>query len=394
MQTTSSSTRTSSQSKPFGPFERMVARRYLGATRKGAGVSLITIIAFSLITLSVALMIVVMSVFQGFRINILDQLLSVSGHVFVTSTDEPLTDYEAQAAELRALPGVVRATPVLRVETYAVGQSGEGLALVQGLSPEDVRSLEKVAGEGHIRQGNFLTFGEGKNGGNEIALGSSLAANLGVWVGDSVTLVTAGGVETPFGQSATTQKAYKVGAIFQIGNSAFDQYYAYMPLEQAQLFARKKGEVSEIEIRVEDALNIDPYLGAIRVSVGPTVSVQDWRFRNSDIFNALQVERGLQRIILLMIVAVAVVNIISGLVMLVKDKRSDIAVLRTMGASQGSVMRIFMLVGASIGVTGALCGVALGALIATNLGAIESFLSSLFWFRFFNPNIYYLSEIP
>ncbi len=390
--TTSSAVRRGA--RPFGLFERRVAKRYLGATRRGAGVSLITIIAFAGIMLSVATLIVVMSVFQGFRVTLLDQLLSVNGHAFVSAGPEPFTDYQARAERLREVEGVTRVTPVLRIEAYAVGNTGQNAALIQGIAKDDLIAIEEVSGREHLLVGGFETFGEGRNGGNEIAIASGLANRLGVTLGDAVTLVTAGGAETAFGRSPTTQKAYQVAAIFRIGNSALDQYFIYMPLEQAQLFARKPDAVSEIEVRVAAPLKMDTYLPPLRMAAGSGALLLDWRDRNSDIFNALEVERGLQRIIMLMIVAVATMLIISGLVMLVKDKRADIAVLRTMGAAQGAILRIFLMVGASIGVTGAASGVILGALIANNLGPIESFLSAVFGFRLFNPAIYLLDEIP
>ncbi len=379
---------------PFGAFEWSVARRYLGSTRKEGGVSLISMIAFGGIALSVATLIVVMSVFQGFRINILDQLLSVNGHVFVSDGFDGTADYAEKTEVLRQVPGVTRAAPVLLIDAYAVGVGGEGGVRIQGMRKEDVLAIPEVSSPQHLRQGGFDTFGEGRKGGNEIAIGASLAISLGVNVGDPITLVTGGGAETAWGTLAITQKEYRVGAIFSIGNSFFDQYYAYMPLEQAQLFGRSNDRVTEIELRVDEPLTIGPVLSRISAAAEEGASLSDWTRRNSDIFNALQVERGLMRIILLMVVAIATMLIISGLVMLVKDKRSDIAVLRTMGATQGMVMRIFLLVGAALGISGALAGVVLGVLVAGNLSTIERALSALFEFRVFNPEIYYLPEIP
>ncbi|MEM9233169.1 MAG: lipoprotein-releasing ABC transporter permease subunit [Pseudomonadota bacterium] len=390
----SSTTSKIGSARPFGRFEWSVARRYLGATRKGAGVSLISTIAFVGIMLAVATLIVVMSVFQGFRVMLLSQLLSVGGHVFVTGGGVPLVDYEAQAEALRQEAYVERATPILNVDAYFVTDFGQTAARLVGINPEDLVAIEEISGEGHLLQGRFDTFGEGNNGGDEIALGAGVARALGVRAGDTLTVITAGGAETAFGRPPTTQKVYRVGAVFSVGNSFFDQYYVYMPLEQAQLFGRKPGQVSEIELRISEPLNIDPYLERIQAAAGPGVLLSDWRDRNSDIFNAVQAERGLMRILMLMIVLVATMLIISGLVMLVKDKRSDIAVMRTMGASEGMVMRMFMLTGATIGVLGAAAGVGLGALIIANLEHIERAMSALFGFRLFNPNIYYLEEIP
>lgn len=379
---------------PFGAFEWSVALRYLGATRKGAGLSLISIIAFVGIMLSVATLIVVMSVFQGFRVMLLSQLLGVGGHVFVIPDYGMMTDYEARAAALLEEPFVERATPVLNVDAYFVTDRGQAPARIVGIDPEHLRSIEEVAGPEHLLDGTLTTFGEGRKGGDQIALGYRVAASLGVFAGDAVTAITAGGQETAFGRPPTTQKTYEVGARFQVGNSFYDKILVYMPLEQAQLFGRRAGEIDEIELRISDPLNIDQVLPRIRETAGPDVRIVDWRDRNSDIFNAVQTERGLMRLILLMIVLVGTMLIIAGLIMLVKDKRSDIAVMRTMGASEGMVMRIFLLTGATIGVTGAAAGVGLGALIIANLGAIERALSALFGFRIFNPEIYYLEQLP
>ncbi|ADM10626.1 hypothetical protein PB2503_12944 [Parvularcula bermudensis HTCC2503] len=381
---------TAGRARPFGRFEWSVARRYLGATRRGAGVSLITLIAFSGIMLSVATLIVVMSVFQGFRVNLLSQLLSVNGHVFVQNTES--VDRAQQISRIEDLTFVKRATPVLRIETYLVGPRGQSAAQTIGITAEDLRAIEDIA-DG-VRAGSLDTFGAGETGQREVAIGVGLSRLLGASVGDVISAITAGGAETPFGRTPTTQIQYRVGAIFSVGNSFFDQYYMYLPLEQAQRFARRPGEVTEIELRISDPLTPDLVLPAIQAAAGEAAYLSDWRDRNADLFNAVQAERGLMRILMLMIVAVATLLIVSGLVMLVKDKRGDIAVMRTMGATEGMVMRMFLLTGAIIGVLGALAGVGLGALIISNLSLIERALSAVFGFRLFNPNVYYLEEIP
>ncbi|RFB01663.1 lipoprotein-releasing ABC transporter permease subunit [Parvularcula marina] len=390
----SSTTSKIGSARPFGRFEWSVARRYLGATRKGAGVSLISIIAFAGIMLSVATLIVVMSVFQGFRVMLLSQLLSVSGHVYVTEDGLPMTEYEGRVEALSAEPYVERVTPILNVDSYFVTDWGQAPARIVGIERDDLFAIEEVSSPQSLLDGSLETFGQGRKGGDQIAMGYRIANQLGVRAGDPVTVITAGGQETAFGRPPTTQKNYQVAARFSVGNTYYDKLFVFMPLEQAQLFARKPGEITEIELRVTDPLEIDQYIERIRAAAGPGAIIDDWRQRNSDIFNAVQTERGIMRILMLMIVLVATMLIISGLVMLVKDKRSDIAVMRTMGASEGMVMRMFMLTGATIGVTGAAAGVGLGALIIANLEHIERVLSALFGFRLFNPNLYYLDSIP
>ncbi len=379
-------------SKPFGLFERMLALRYLRATRHGAGVSLITLIAYLGIMLSVATLIVVMSVMQGFRITLLDQLLGVNGHVFLQPAGNTLPEDEGYLARLEGVEGVTMAVPVLKVEAYAVnGELGQAPVYLQGVARDDLMKIEEVTGPRSLRRGSFDGYGQTDDG---IALAWGVAAKLNARVGDYVTFVIARPRNTPFGTLPTTQNAYRIDAIFQIGNYEYDNLLVYMPLAQAQLFSGKKGQITEVEMRVESPIDIDQYLPAISEAAGPGVYIFDWRRRFQTFFNALGVERGLMRIILSMIIAIATLLIFSGLVMLVKDKNSDIAVLRTVGASSGSVMRIFLMTGGLIGVTGALSGVVLGTLLATNLGAIENYLCDSFSTCLFPPDIYYLEDVP
>ena len=381
--------------KAFGPFERMLALRYLRATRKGAGVSLITMIAFGGILLSVATLIVVMSVMQGFRVTLLDQLLGVNGHVFVQPAGTTISSESDLVKRLAEIDGVTLAVPVLKVEAYAVS-AGDGQApvYIQGVRREDLFTIPEVTGPDQLVQGSFEGYGEGEKGGNGIALGSGIAAKLGVGAGESVTLVRGGGKETPFGRTPTTQKTFRVDAIFSTGNYEYDSLLVYMPLEQAQIYAGKKDQISEVEIRVEDPLKVDQVTPAIEAAAGSGVFIFDWKRRFQSLNNALEVERSMIRIILLLLVGIVSLNIISSLVMLVKDKKSDIAVMRTVGATSSAIMRVFLMIGGLIGVTGAVMGIITGVLIATNLSAIEQFLSKILRFRLFNPEIYYLDQIP
>lgn len=378
--------------KPFGLFERMLALRYLRATRKGAGVSLITVIAFLGIMLSVATLIVVMSVMQGFRITLLDQLLGVNGHVFLQPAGNTLPENEDYLAGLEGVDGVTMAVPVLKVEAYAVnGEEGQAPVYIQGVARNDLMKIEEVSGPRSLREGAFDGYGESDEG---IAMAWGVAAKLNARVGDYVTFVIARPRNTPFGTQPTTQKDYRVDAIFQIGNYEYDNLLVYMPLPQAQLFSGKRGQITEVEMRVESPIEIDRYLADIREAAGPGVYIFDWRRRFQTFFNALGVERGMMRIILSMIIMIATLLIFSGLVMLVKDKNSDIAVLRTVGATSGGVMRIFLMTGGLIGLTGAVSGVVLGTLISTNLVPIEGFLSDWLGIDLFPPDIYYLEDIP
>lgn len=380
-----------SATRPFSFFEWMIARRYLAATRKGTGVSLISIIAFVGIMLAVGVLIVVMSVMQGFRTKLLDQLLGVNGHAYVLGST-PIGDYDALAKALANAPGVVEATPFIQTTVFLTAPNGSTGVFLRGIRREDLLKVKYVAGPDHVKGGSFDTFGQGPNGGDEIALGNRVAWTLGVGPGDPVTVITGQSSDTPFGPTFR-KKTYRVGAIFEVGNSEFDQIFAFMPLEQAQLLLNLDNAVQQIEVKVDEPDAIDRYLPGI-AAAAPDYDIRDWRQQNASYFGALQTERAVMRIILLLIVAVAALNIITGLIMLVKDKTRDIAVLRTMGATQGAIMRIFFLSGSMIGVLGTLCGVVLGALFVWNINAIADVLSVILGRPVFPADIYYFKGVP
>jgi lipoprotein-releasing system permease protein len=381
---------------PFSFFEWMVARRYLGATKSGKGVSLISIIAFGGIMLAVAVLIIVMSVMQGFRTKLLDQLLGVNGHIFVQG-ESPIADYEALIEKLRAAPGVTEAVPLIQSPVYASALNETGL-MMRAVRKEDLMAIAYVTGSdpetgrSHVVAGSFDNFGVGKRGGNEIAIGNRVAWQLGVGPGDKVTLISGRGADTPFGPTLQ-KKTYVVGAIFEVGNSEYDSFIGFMPLEQAQIFFGFGDAVQQIELKVADPERVKSYKPALAAIV-PDMELRDWQQQNQSYFNALQTERSVMRLILLLIVAVAALNIITGLIMLVKDKTGDIAILRTMGATSGSIMRIFFLAGSSVGVLGALAGLALGTLFIANIDPIENFLSAVFRTDIFPAEVYYFKGVP
>ena len=381
-----------SATPPFSFFEWMIARRYLAATKSGAGVSLISIIAFAGIMLAVATLIIVMSVMQGFRAKLLDQLLGLNGHVFVQSIEsDQITD--DLMAQLEAIPGVIQAAPLIQAPVYATTPVGEEAVLVRAMPRDDLMNIGLLTGDEQVIDGSFDEFGIGKNGGNNIALGARLAAMLGVRPGSGVTLITGGGTETAFGRIPVRSKTFIVGAVFQVDNSQYDSSIILMPYEQARLYFSGGQAGEQIEIRIDNADRVDDFLPPI-AALTPNHTLLDWRQVIGPYFNALQIERNVMRLILLLIVAVAALNIITGLVMLVKDKTGDIAVLRTMGATQGAIMRIFFLSGASIGVLGTLAGVVFGALFVVNIDAVESVLSWMSGTDLFSADVYYFNEIP
>ena len=375
---------------PFSFFEWMVARRYLGATRSGKGVSLISIIAFVGIALAVSVLIIVMSIMQGFRSELLGQLLSINGHAFVED-GEQLVGYQDIADRIASIQGVTEAVPMIERPVFASAQGETGL-VIRAIPKTDLMKIDLVTGPEHVRAGSFENFGVGKNGGDEIALGSRTAWSLGVGPGDPVTLIAGQGADTPFGPTVR-KKTYRVGAIFHVGNSEYDSFIAFMPLEQARLFFNYGDAVQKIQVRVENPSAIKMMRPAIEAASGG-MRVVDWQQQNQSYFNALEIERFAMRLVLFFILIVAGLNIVTGLIMLVKDKTGDIAVLRTMGATQGAVMRIFFLSGSLIGVLGAIGGLALGVLFVTYIDPIENFISAVIGFDVFPAEVYYLDGIP
>ena len=373
--------------KPFSLFEWMLAGRYLRTRRREGFVSVIAGFSFLGIMLGVATLIVVLSVMNGFRKELLDKIVGINGHIFVAPIESPLTDYPEVAARIAAVPGVRRAIPLVEGQAFGSSQYNGSGVLVRGVRGEDMQRIAAVAN--NLRQGTLENFDQ--RGG--VALGRRLAESLSLQVGDTFTLVTPRGASTPFG-TAPRIKGYPVVAVFEIGMSEFDATFAYMPLGEAQAYFNREGDVSVVEVFLDDADQVDDARVAIEAAAERPILLTDWRQRNRTFFAALEVERNVMFIILTLIVLVAALNIISGLIMLVKDKSHDIAILRTMGATRGAIMRVFLITGASIGILGTLAGFALGLLIAANIQGIQNFLSWAMNKQLWDPTMRFLSEIP
>ncbi|MFZ0729952.1 MAG: lipoprotein-releasing ABC transporter permease subunit [Methylovirgula sp.] len=374
---------------PFAAFEWMIAGRYLRARRASGYVSVIAGFSFLGITLGVATLIVVMSVMNGFHKDLLDKIVGINGHIFLQAADTPLTDYDKIAKRVAAVPGVKMAIPMVEGSAFASSSFAQGGAgvLVRGIEEADIKRLPGIAGT--IRSGTLAGFD--KAGG--VAIGQRLADNLNLRVGDTIKLITANGARTPFG-IVPRVKSYVVDAIFQIGMAEFDGIFVYMPLPSAQMFFNVDGQASVIELFLDDPERIDSVRDAIQTAVDRPVIMTDWRERNRTFFDALNVERNVMFIILTLIVFVAALNIVSGLIMLVKDKSHDIAILRTMGATRGAIMRIFLITGASIGVAGTAAGFLLGLVVADNVEPIRQFLNRLLHANLFPAELYFLSRLP
>lgn len=371
----------------FSPFEWMVALRYLRARRADGFVSVIAGFSFLGIMLGVATLIVVTAVMNGFHRELMDKIMGINGHAFVQAVETPFTDWDDVARRTTKTPGVKLAIPMVEGAAGISTQFGQSGVLVRGVREKDLVRLPGIVG--NIRDGSLEGFDKAEG----VALGQRLAETLGVRVGDKVSLLIAKGGQTPFGV-APRIKAYNVVAIFAIGMSEFDNVFVYMPLTEAQAFFNKDNEATVVEVFVEDPDQIDAFRLAFDKEVTRPVIITDWRQRNRTFFETLQVEKNILFIILSLIVIVAAFNIISGLTMLVKDKTQDIAILRTIGATRGAVLRIFMMIGASIGVVGTLAGFALGLLLAKNLDAIRNAINSAFNANLFPAEFYFLSRLP
>jgi lipoprotein-releasing system permease protein len=376
---------------PFGPWERIVAARYLRAKRGEGGVALISLISFIGITLAVAALIIVMSVMNGFRSELLSRMLGFNGHMFVAGGVLASPEREAAVTRIARVPGVTQVTSVLEGQVLALGPGLTTGAIVRGITPKDLAATKIVSQ--NITRGSMKGFGKGEYGGNTILVGDRLARSLGVRPGDPLTLVSPSGAATPFG-STPREVTYIVGGTFTVGMSELDQAFLFMPLEQAQLLFGREGIVDVIEIRLDDPDKAMGLKAAVANAAGPTAVVTDWTQRNAAYWGALKVERNVMRLILMLLVAIAAMNIISGLVMLVKNKGRDIAILRTMGAGQGAILRIFVMAGGSIGVLGTAAGFAIGAVFCIFIEEIQMLVEKITGQAVFSSDVYFLSHIP
>ena len=376
---------------PFGAWERMLAGRYLRAKRSQGGVALISIISFIGIMLAVAVLIIVMSVMNGFRAELLSRILGFNGHVFVTGAVLDRPDRDEVVARIANVPGVRQAAPVIEAQAIAMGPAQISGAIVRGIRPQDLAATKLVAS--NITRGSLKGFGAGDYGGDMLVVGQRLADSLGVRPGDPLTLISPSGGATAFG-GTPLQKTYTVGATFTVGMSQYDSAYIYMPLAQSQLFFGRDGGVDAIEIKVQDPDKAGLMKPAVARAAGPGALVTDWTQRDSSFWGALKVERNVMRLILMLLVAIAAMNIISGLVMLVKNKGRDIAILRTMGASGGSILRIFFMAGAMVGVLGTIAGLLLGTLFSVYIDQIQSFVEWVTGQAVFSSDVYFLSRLP
>jgi lipoprotein-releasing system permease protein len=376
-----------SGTRPFAAFEWMLSLRYLRARRKEGFISVIAGFSFLGILLGVATLIVVLAVMNGFRKELLDKILGLNGHLLVQPLESPLNDWAAVAERIARVQGVTLAAPVVVGQALASSQFDSSGVLVHGIRAQDLARLGSIAG--NIRQGTLENFDAGQG----LAVGRRLADKLSVHAGDRITLVSPRGSVTVVGTTPRI-KPYNTAAVFEIGMSEYDLGIVFMALPEAQAYFNRGESVDGIEVYTTDPDKIDQFRRQVAEAAGRPIFMVDWRQRNRTFFGALQVERNVMFLILTLIVVVAALNIVSGLIMLVKDKGHDIAILRTMGTTQGAVMRVFLITGSSIGVVGTFAGFILGLVICINVDEIRQFLSWLTGSRIFPEELYFLSHLP
>jgi len=369
-------------------FERMVASRYLLERRDEGFVSVIAVFSFLGIMLGVAVLIIVMSVMNGFRQELLARILGVNGHLTVFADGPAIENFDDITARLGSVEGVRSVTPQVQGQVMITTQGSATGALVRGLRRSDIEARPILAD--NIVAGSLEDYG---GEGDGILIGARLARQLGVNVGGNVTLVSPSGNTTVMG-TVPRMKTYRIAGLFEVGMYEYDNGFIYMPLEAAQRFFRVPDAVNAIEVFVGNPDRTDQARAGISGALGPGFRTVDWQRSNAAFFGAIQTERNVMFLILSLIIVVAAFNVLSGQTMLVKDKGRDIAILRTMGATRGMVMRIFFLSGATIGVVGTVVGFALGLVFCENIESIRQALQNMTGTKLFSEEIYFLSRLP
>ena len=373
--------------RAFAPFEWMLSLRYLRARRKEGFISIIAGISFVGIMLGVATLIIVMAVMNGFRQELLDKILGLNGHLLIQPLESPLTDWQQVAERVSGIKGIRLAAPIVEGQALASSPFNASGVLVRGIRAADLEKLSSIAK--NLRQGTLDGFDEGQG----LLIGKRLADQLSLRSGDNLTLVAPRGAVTPMGTTPRI-KAYKIAGVFEIGMSEYDSAFVFMPLPEAQAYFNRAGDVTAIEVYTDNPDRVQDFRRLVTDAAQRPIFMVDWRQRNATFFNALQVERNVMFLILTLIVLVAALNIVSGLIMLVQDKGGDIAILRTMGATQGAIMRVFLITGAAIGVVGTILGFLVGVVVCMNIETIRRFLSWLTSTELFSPELYFLSKLP
>ncbi|HVI97884.1 MAG TPA: lipoprotein-releasing ABC transporter permease subunit [Sphingomonas sp.] len=369
-------------------YERMIARRYL-LPGKGEGfIFLVASISLVAVMLGVAALIVVMSVMNGFRAELFDKIVGLNGHAVVQGYNGQLRDWRTIAKEARALPGVTSAIPLIEQPLMATYQGHVEGVLVRGMRVEDIRINKTIGGK--VTAGSLATLTPGSR---TIAVGARLAEALGAGVGSTISLISPQGQATPFGTVPRIIE-YRIGAIFEVGIYDYDKTYVLMPMEDAQTLLLMGDSVGMVEINTVDANRIGAILAPLAPRIGGEAVIADWRSLNAQLFEALTVERVAMFVVLSIIILVAVFNILSSLIMLVRAKTRDIAILRTMGATRGGLIRVFVTVGTTIGALGTAAGLVLGFTFLYFRQDVVKLIELVTGQNLWDPSIRYLTELP
>jgi lipoprotein-releasing system permease protein len=371
----------------FDSFERMVAFRYLRARRQEGFISVIAMFSLLGIMLGVATLIIVMSVMNGYRAELLHDVLGLNGHLGVYAARGSTKDFDKLAATIKSVPGVTAVQPVIEGQVLAGVQGRSAGATVRGMRGGDLAAISLLAS--HVQPAAVLA----DFAGDDVIVGSKLAFKLGLKPGDPITLLSPQGQATAFG-NVPRIKTYHVAATFEVGMYQYDSGIIFMPLPAAQLFFQVPDAVTSLQVTVDDPDRSLDAGYAIIQKLGDAVRIYDWQKSNSAMVNAVEIERNVMFVILSLIILVAAFNIISSMIMLVKDKTRDIAILRTMGATRGMILRIFILSGASVGLAGIALGCALGIAFTAHIEQIRQFLQYVLHIKLFPEQIYLFSKIP
>ncbi len=379
-----------SNSTPFGLFERMLAGRYLRARRQHGGVSLISVISVIAIALAVSALIIIMSVMNGFRETLLSRILGVNGHIYVDVRGLPMPEIDRIMREAAEAPGVLHVTPLINEQALATVDGRAAGILVRGIPREQLASLPIVSES--IRTGGTLSGFEGIEA-PTVLVGDRLAVALGIAEGSGISILAPQGASTPFGFTPR-RKSFPVGGVFSVGMSEFDSILVYMPLEQAQVLFGRGDSADVVEIRIDDPDRSQPVMMELRHRLGPELMLYDWRANSQGLADALVVERNVMRLIFMVVVAIAALNIVTGLILMVKLKSRDIAILRTMGATRGAILRVFFMASASVGVIGLAVGLVLGIGFCVFIQPIQDAISAMTGFDIFPGTVYSLESLP
>ena len=379
------------RTKAFAAFEWMIASRYLRARKKEGFVSVIAGFSLVGIALGVATLIVVMAVMTGFRETLINQIIGGSPHINITSQVGPFENFDDVAGQIGRVDGVEYVTPVVQGQVLGTGNDRHTGVLVRGMRKDDLERLIKNA-EPEVINGSLADFTEDRG----LALGANLAAKLGLRIGDFITLISPDGDITPFSATPMPRvKDYKIIQTFKLGVQEIDYNVAFMPFGEAQIYFNKQDQADTLDVFVADAQNVEKYSEPIFAASRSSIGLYNWKNQNGRLIGAINLERQVMFVILTMIILVAALNIISGLVMLVKDKARDVAIMRTMGMARGSVLRIFFICGSSIGVIGSIAGVILGVLFVWNIHAIQGGVEWITGTQVWDPSVRAgISEIP